>query len=90
MKQLTRVVDGRHSFWVDVGAGGQQHLGQHSRTDPPQMSHSQLSDVTQAKVGQNLLRRGTLRDTEMLLHFISSMHFFRIVCWSVSLSTQRF
>lgn len=55
MKQLTSVVEGRHGLGGGVGAGGQQHLGQHSGTDPPQMSHSQLTDITEPKVGQDLL-----------------------------------
>ncbi|PWA29705.1 hypothetical protein CCH79_00007835 [Gambusia affinis] len=33
------VVDGGHRYRVDIGAGGQQHLGQHGGTDPPQVSH---------------------------------------------------
>lgn len=60
MKQLTRVVERRQSLGGDVGTGGQQHLGQHSGADPPQMSHSQLCDISEPKVGQDLLCRGTL------------------------------
>lgn len=55
MKQLTGVVDGRQGLGGSVGAGGQQHLGQHSRTQALQMSHSQLTHVTQPEVGQDLL-----------------------------------
>lgn len=56
MKQLTRVVNRGQRFgdWDGVGAGGQQHLCQHSRADPPQMFHGQLADITEPKVGQNL------------------------------------
>lgn len=64
MKQLTRVVNRERGGWWCVGAGGQQHLGQHGRTDTPQMSHSQLTHITEAKVGQNLLGRETLRTRE--------------------------
>lgn len=55
MKQLTRVVERNHNLGGGVGAGGQQHLGQHSGADPPQMSHSQLADITEPEVGQDLL-----------------------------------
>lgn len=55
MKQLTSVVKKWLSSGGDVGAGGQQHLGQHGRTDPPQMSSSQLTDIAEPKVGQDLL-----------------------------------
>lgn len=60
MKQLTRVVGRQHDLG-GVGAGGQQHLGQHGGTDPPQVSHGQLADITEPEVGQDLLCRGTLR-----------------------------
>lgn len=55
MKQLTSVVERRHSTGGGVGAGGQQHLGQHGGADPPQMSHSQLTDIIEPKLGQDLL-----------------------------------
>lgn len=55
MKQLTSVVDGGQRLGDGVGAGGQQHLGQHGGADALQMFHSQLTDVTEAGVGQNLL-----------------------------------
>lgn len=55
MKQLTSVVEGRQSLGGGVRAGGQQHLGQHGGTDPPQMFHAQLADIAEPKVGQYLL-----------------------------------
>lgn len=60
MKQLTRVVQRREGWGGGVGAGGQQHLGQHGGADPPQMFHSQLRDIGEVEVGQDLLCRGTL------------------------------
>lgn len=66
MKQLTGVVEGGHWLCDGVGAGGQQHLCQHGRTDRLQISHRQPGDVTQPKVGQNLSDRGTLGDRERL------------------------
>lgn len=67
MKQLTSVVKRRQRFGGGEGAGGQQHLGQHSGTDPLQMFHSQLSDITEPKVGQDLIYRGTLSGRKMFL-----------------------
>lgn len=62
MKQLTSVVERGHRRGDDVGAGGQQHLGQHGGADPLQMFHSQLTDITEPIVGQDLPCGGTLRD----------------------------
>lgn len=69
MKQLTRVVEGGPRRGDGEGAGGQQHLGQHGRADRPQMVHSQLADITQPELGQDLTCGGTLRHR----HSVSSM-----------------
>lgn len=60
MKQLTAVVKRRRRRGDGVSAGGQQHLGQHSRADLLQMSHSQLTHITEPKIRQDLPSRGTL------------------------------
>lgn len=54
MKQLTTVVKRGKRREVSVGAGGQQHLGQHSGADLLQMFHGQLTDITEPVMGQNL------------------------------------
>lgn len=54
MKQLTGVVKRGQRLGDGVGAGGQQHLRQHSGADPLQMFHGQLADITEPKVGQNM------------------------------------
>lgn len=54
MKQLTSVVERGQRLGDGVGAGGQQHLGQHGGADLLQMFHRQLADITEPKLGQNL------------------------------------
>lgn len=55
MKQLTSVVNRGKSRGDDEGAGGQQHLGQHSGADLVQMFHGQLTDIAEPIKGQNLV-----------------------------------
>lgn len=61
MKQLTSVVNRGSRLGDDEGAGGQQHLGQHSGADLVQMFRSQLTDIVEPVKGQNLVSGGTLR-----------------------------
>lgn len=71
MKQLTTVVNRRQRCGEGVRARGQQHLGQHGGADPLQMFHSQLTDIIEPQIRQDLPSGGTLEQEKKALMDIS-------------------